>query len=252
MARELLSLLLVILLFGTTIGMNNNTDTIASCRTTDVVVRLPPFLCTREARGSSYKPLPTGWLYGNWKLTYSSQASYQSLENLELDSSPVFPQSAALLGQANDLSSYTLPNSTILQTGYGVDTPRRSRDKTLGPEWDDVYDFVGNGVLAITDTSFAFLAWGYDTIGVPYVVIYESPVTLTGIPSAIDIESRSQGGPSKATLDKIFQELRALNNPEITQLVYQIKPLVRNGNRANTGPVVCDAACVNNTVQASP
>ena len=159
----------------------------------------------------------------------------------------MFPQSDVLPGQNNDLSSYQLPNSTVVQTAYGIDTPRRSNDKTLGPEWDDVYDFVGTGFLSSVNNSIEVLSWGYDTLGVPYLVLYETPVAATGAPADIDIESRSDTGPTKATLSKLFDALLALNNPEITQLVHQTVQLVQNGARNNLGPVVCDAACVNNT-----
>lgn len=190
--------------------------------------------------------MPAGWLYGNWKVTYSSQPAYLPLHNLQWDVSPFFPQSDVLPGQNNDLSSFQLANSTTVNTAYGVDTPRRSNNPSLSPEWDDVYDFVGTGSLSPINNSIEILAWGYDTIGVPYVVIYETPVAATGAPSDIDINTRSDTSPSKATLTKIFDALLSLNNAEITALVQQTVPLVQNGARRGSGPVVCDAACVNN------
>ncbi len=68
-----------------------------------------------------------------------------------------------------------------------------------------------------------------------------------GSPADLDIQARLDTGPSHDTLNDIYQALRGLGNAELTSLVGQIVPLVQNGARRGMGPVVCDAACVNNT-----
>ena len=100
--------------------------------------------------------------------------------------------------------------------------------------------------MTAVNNSIEFLEWGYDTLGVPYVVIYETAVASSGAPPDIDIESRSDTGPSEATLSEIRDALLALNNAQITALVHQVVPLVQNGARRGSGPVVCDEACVSN------
>ncbi|THH31224.1 hypothetical protein EUX98_g2993 [Antrodiella citrinella] len=191
--------------------------------------------------------MPTGWQYGNWKMTYSSQPAYLPVLNLQWDSSPLFPQSDVLPGQNNDLDSYQLENSTVVITAYGVDTPRRSNDKSLGAEWDDVYDYVGKGNISPDNNTFEIISWGYDTDGVPYAVIYETPVAATDATAGLDIESRSDTGPSETTLQAIKDALLSLGNEQITELVNQTVPLVQNGARKGSAPVVCDAFCVDNS-----
>lgn len=192
--------------------------------------------------------MPAGWLYGNWHVTYSSQPTYLSLLNLQWSPSPHFPGSDALPGQNNDLSSFQLANDPTVRTAYGIDTPRRSNNKTLGSGWNDVYDFVGTGGLAAVNNSIEIMAWGYDTEGVPYTVMYETAVLdpAQPQPADLDIDSKSDMGPTNATLHFIFKALLELGNQDISELVKQTVPLVQNGARRGLGPVVCDAACVNN------
>ncbi|KAI0786490.1 hypothetical protein C8Q75DRAFT_276172 [Abortiporus biennis] len=167
--------------------------------------------------------------------------------NFQFDSSPVFPQSIDFPGQNNDLTSFQAPNSTIIHTGFGIDTPRRSNDKSLGSEWNDVYDFVGTGAFSETNNTWELLAWGYDTCSDGYMVIYETPVAANGAPAGLDIESRTDSGPSSDTLNELFTALRKLNNQALSSLVSETVPLVQNGARDGMPPVACDAACVNNT-----
>lgn len=222
-------------------------DSLLACATTKVSVRLPPSLDTSRKHYSSYRAMPAGWLFSTqWHLTYSSQPVYTQLSNMQWNSSPVFPQSSTLPGQNNDLTSYQFGNSTVIATSYGIDTPRRSNDKSLGPEWDDVYDFVGNGKLAALNNTFEVLAWGYDTSGIPYHVVYETLVVATNSPTDIDVLSGSDTGPSKATLTEIFNALYTFKNAQVTQIARQVMPLTQNGARRGLGPVVCDEACVNN------
>ena len=166
---------------------------------------------------------------------------------MQYDASPVFPQSTTLPGQNNDLTSFQLANQSALFTAYGIDTPRRSNNPSLGPEWEAVYDFVGTGALAAVNNTWELLAWGYDTHGDGYLVIYETPVASNGAPSGLDIESRSEDGPSPQTLNGIYDALVRLGNEELTGLVRSTQRLVRDGRRSGTPPVQCDAACVNNT-----
>lgn len=190
--------------------------------------------------------MPPGWYYGTWHVTHSSQPGYWGYRNLQYNPSPFFPQSSLLPGQDNDLSSFQIGNSSVITTAYGVDTPRRSNDKSLGPEWDDVTDFVGTGNLATMANSIEYISWGYDTLGVPYTVNHETAMPQFDFPTDINVASASDKGPSNATLTEIYNALLALDNAEITRLVQEIRPLVHDGARRGLGPVVCDTSCVNN------
>lgn len=167
------------------------------------------------------------------------------------DSYPAFPANASLPGQTNDVTSFQQPNSSTIITSYGIDTPRRSSDTRLGLEWEAVFDFQGVGAMSTTNNSWAVLAWGYDTCGIPYFVAYESEIADINDPPGLVIHSRSDQGPTKETLAEIFSSLRAVGNKEITALVEQTKPTIQDGERRGQAPVVCNDACVNNTIYSA-
>ncbi len=218
-------------------------SSLAQCASRRVQARLPPTIISNQ----SWVSPPPGWFYGNWPLTYSSQASYLPFINPQADLSPLFPQSLDAPGQINDLLSYQLGNSSTIQTVYAIDTPRRSTQKSLGPGWDYVHDYAPARGIPGFSNAWEFLAWGYDTWGVGYIVLYEAPVASAGISACFDILSRSDIGPSRDTLEGIHKALRGLGNADLTGLVGQIIPLVQNGARRGMDPVACDAACLNNT-----
>jgi len=215
------------------------------CSSNKVQARLPPTINPNPKTFLSWITPPGGWFYGNWKITHTSQPAYMTFRNMQFDSSPVFPQTIA--GQNNDLTSFQLPNSSVINTAFGIDTPRRANDPSLGPEFDLVFDFVGSGNLATTQNSWELLAWGYDSCGDGYMVIYETPViNSTDFPAGLDIESRADTGPTPKTLTAIFSALKALGNSDLSALVDETVALVQDGARRGMPPVVCDATCVNN------
>lgn len=220
---------------------------LARCSNQKVQARLPPTVAPNTSLFSSWVAPPPGWFYGNWKVTYTSQPAYFPFHNFQWDSSPLFPQSTGLPGQNNDLTSYQLANDSTVVTAYGIDTPRRSNDPSLGPEWDSVYDFDGTGALASVNNSWELLAWGYDTCGDAYTIIYETPVVAINSLSGLDIDSRSEHRPSPKTLEGIYDALTHLNNTELTELVRTTRKLVVDGRRTELPPVECDARCVDNT-----
>ena len=195
--------------------------------------------------------MPVGWRYGNWKFTSSSQPAYAAFVNVQWDLSPSFPQSATIPGQDNDVASFQIagdPSGTIL-TLYGIDTPRLSNDPSIGSGWADVYDWVGAGAVSTMNNSIEVIAWGYDTDGIPYTLVYETPITDPAHPQPadIDVASRSDSGPSQATLTEVFAALSSLGNQELSDLIGQVVPLVQNGARDGQPPVTCDATCMSNS-----
>lgn len=173
--------------------------------------------------------------------THTSERAHLSLRNAQLDLSPVFPQSAETPGLLNDLTTAQIGNSPALHAIYVIDTPLRSINESFGPKWDDTFQGVGVGGAAGFNLTWAIVAWGYDTIGVGYFVIYEhSPPN-----SAFDIFSRSDGGPSPETLRSIDEAMRKLGDQQLSQIIDRIVPMVQNGARRGSPPFQCDATCIN-------
>ncbi|KAI0786489.1 hypothetical protein C8Q75DRAFT_734847 [Abortiporus biennis] len=184
---------------------------LSQCKKTAVNVRLPPTLDSQPEK-SRWLSTPKGWLLGNWVVTATSQPTYRDLVNFQYDSSLIVPQSKETPGQLHDVTSWQEGNSSTIHTAYGVDTPRRSTNKTLGAEWNDVYDFSGTGSLNGTTSSWEVMAWGCDTCGIEYVVIYESATAADNAPAGLDIQSRADTGPSADTLNQIYTSIKNLNN----------------------------------------
>ena len=160
----------------------------------------------------------------------------------------MFPQSTTLPGQDNDVYSYQFINQSDIVTEYGVDTPRRSSDTSLGPEWDSVYDYAGTGAHVTANETWEVLAWGYDMVGDGYLVVYEAGATENGtLTPGLDIMSRSEDGPCMETVDAIFRGLVQLGDAGLTELTHSTQKAAIDGRRGGMPPTPCDAACMNNT-----
>ena len=160
---------------------------------TPVDLQLPPTLAGR--RNSIWHAPPYGWIFGNWKVTYSSQPTYQDLYNFQIDWSPVLPYDA---GKRNRLTSYQTQNASRILTTFGYDIP-----DPIDP--NSVADFFPTGPLGPLNNSDEIIAWGYDTDGLSYLVVYETAVVAEPAPPGIDVFSRSETGPSNVTLQAIIQ-----------------------------------------------
>ncbi|KAJ6098473.1 hypothetical protein N7467_000008 [Penicillium canescens] len=194
-------------------------------------MRLP-----QDAPGAHFpgwQPPPPGWVFGNWKVMKSSNPLYPDLQNMEVDLSPVFPQSKDNINQTNDLTSNQLPGNNQLLVTYGVDTWR--------PQNDGVYIFKsGNGNFTY---QLEILAWGIDTAGNGYKVTYENEAPAIHGPRALTIESRVVGGPTDETTKAIYKKIKDLGYGPLTDLVGEMRDLVHDGRRDGV-PGVCDAACM--------
>jgi hypothetical protein len=158
------------------------------------------------------------------------------MRNLQYISNPI--DSADPAGDREDLTSFQLLNNDTVFTSYGIDTP------TSIPA---VYSYAGTGVLQGATDFLEILAWGYDCDGVGYRVSYSTLTTLTNTPASVDVLSRRDKGPDRATLNQIQATLVALGNANITALAEKIGPAVQDGARDGLPPVVqCDAACQSN------
>lgn len=185
-------------------------------------------------------------MLGHWKVTYSSIPEYQIFINFESDISLL--ANASVPGQTNDLSSYNLGDDPHVYTIYGIDTPR-SATTSASHDVRFVSDFRGGGIFRNNTNTIELLAWGYDTHGVPFSVLYETAVQGPGTaanPAGLDIESKSGQGPSRRTVRAIRDAIDALGDPGLTAVARQLTLLGRDGRRRGTAPVVCDEACLNN------
>ncbi|RYP61827.1 hypothetical protein DL770_009696 [Monosporascus sp. CRB-9-2] len=199
----------------------------------DVKARLPLIYSTNTTAGS-WTPPPPGWIFGNWKVTWSSTPVYLSLHNFEVDLSPVFPQTQTSVNQMNDLSSYQLEGEKNLTLYYGVDTMR--------PENDGIYNFTSPAFGSASEYRLEILIWGYDTAGVGYKVTYEN-IRGEDAPEALSIESRVPHGPTDETFAEIVAEIEGLGSEPLSTLARDMVRLTQNGGRDGM-PAVCDAACV--------
>ena len=209
-----------------------------------IQARLPPTF--NQSYDSSWTAPPAGWTLGHWKVTYSSIPEYRLFINFESDISPL--ANSSVPGQTNDLSSYNLGDDPHVYTIYGIDTPR-SANTIAGHDVRFVSDFRGGGIFRNNTNTIELLAWGYDTHEVPFLVLYETAVQGPGTganPAGLDIESRSEHGPSRPTIRTIHAAIDALGDPGLTAVARQLKRLGRDGRRRGEAPVVCDEACLNN------
>ncbi|RYP01988.1 hypothetical protein DL765_010796 [Monosporascus sp. GIB2] len=199
----------------------------------EVRARLPLIYSANTTAGS-WAPPPLGWIFGNWKVTWSSAPVYLSLHNFEVDLSPVFPQTQTSVNQMNDLSSYQLAGEKNLSLFYGVDTMR--------PENDGIYNFTSPALGSGSEYRLEILVWGYDTTGVGYKVTYENERGEAG-PPALSIESRVPHGPTNETFAEIVAEIEGLGSEPLSTLARDMVRLTQNGGRDGI-PAVCNAACV--------
>lgn len=208
--------------------LTNSTD----C-TSVVHGRLPIIAQNHNGVNTSWAQPPSGWVFGNWKVTWSSSPNYPALHNFNVDLSPIFPQTLDNTYQMHDLSSYEQNGTKNLTLYYGVDTKRI----------DDsgIYNFSlpGGGL----DYRLEILIWGYDTEGIAYKVTYENEASAIQAPAALSIESRVATGPTQETVSKIVAELKTLGWEPLATLAEEMVPLTHNDGRKGL-EVVCDAACM--------
>ncbi|KAI0077401.1 hypothetical protein K474DRAFT_1674933 [Panus rudis PR-1116 ss-1] len=220
---------------------------LSRCSESKVDARLPPTLNPTAELSRRWVAPPTEWMYGNWKVTYSSHPLFLPLLNMQGDRSPVFPQSSKTPGKHNGLFTYQLANSSdTIYSLFGTDMPRRSSNKTLGPEWDAVYDWTAGGSLSSIMTTSEILAWGYDSCGAAYTATYATVTSMPNLSPSLIISSRSDKGPSEDTLHAVFEALSCLGNAELAGSVNRTRKHVQNGARDCLPPYECDTACVNN------
>jgi len=74
-------------------------------------------------------------------------------------------------------------------------------------------------------------------------VVYETPAYGGLVLPCPDIASRSDEGPSKATLDMIYTGIENLRSDNLTTLLKNVVELVQNGSRNSQLYPSCNATC---------
>lgn len=222
-----------------------------------VVVRPPPTFNISSPANEQWVPAPIGFQYGHWWVARSSNPTYFPIYNFQHDAYPVFPSGSypgllpnATINASNppvvDLTSFNsnATNDTNVYTAFGYDWPRPGIPKG----W--VFDWEGTGTLSKTGNTWELLAWGFDTTGAEWTLIYETPVPRSnasvGAPAALDIECRNKNGPSNETYSTIMKGIKKLAIPELTALADQIRLLSTDHRRDGSPPIACDEVCVEN------
>lgn len=210
--------------------------------------RFPPSV--DPSLDASWAAPPPGWIYGSWKVRYSSRAVYQYLWNFEADTYPALPTNISVPeGRNIDLTSFqTAPtgNATIDQhitTVFGYDYPQTD----IAPY---VFQFRGEGLQSATVNMWELLAWGSDENGLQWRVEYETEYhtsTQYGEP-CINVVSRDENGPDPKTYQWILKGLQMTfaSHSDLSLYASNITELPRDTRRLNMPPVACDAACMQN------
>jgi len=150
-------------------------------------------------------------------------------------------ESYAIDGTLQDLTSeFALNETSFVFKNYGIDTPTVINGALV----PDSYAYVPTAPLAFANNTWEVIAWGYDSNGVPYAVVYETPDA--GIGPSLDIMSRDDDGPSKDTLNAIYAGVKSLYNEALNALLASVVKLPQNGGRNGELYPSCNATCVTN------
>ena len=153
----------------------------------------------------------------------------------------VTPTETTLLdGTLQDLATESILNETFVFENYGIDIPT-VEDGRLVP---DSYFYDPIGPLAAANETWEVIAWGYDSNSVPYMVIYETAMHGGLGGPWLDITSRDDNGPSKLTLDTIYQGIKGLHNNRLYKLLPSLMKLKQDGGQNGQRYPSCNATCM--------
>ena len=204
-----------------------------------IAFRLPPAL--DSCYDAAWEPTPANWFLGTWYFIYSNSLIYQLFQDMQWTLSPT--ETTPLDGTLQDLTSeFSLNETSFVFKNYGIDIPT-VKDGKLIP---DSYFYVPTGPLAFANNTWEVIAWGYDSNGVPYSVVYETPADAGLVGPSLDIISRDDNGPSKLTLDAIHEGIKGLHNDQLDKLLASEVKLKQNGGRNGQRYPSCNATCVTN------
>lgn len=214
----------------------------AICAPEQIAVRLPPTQFPPSEQPPFNAP-PPYWIWGNWKLLYSSRPEYHQLANIQPDHYGIMPNETSPYGYQTDLTSWSNfanQSDPTIYTAFGFDQPRPE----VGPI---VFLFTGTGKLNIS-TYWELLGWGYDTNGIGFRVEYESQIPFAGYQPSINFSSREETGLPAATLAKLHKMLGTIfaGHAELSALLANVTAVPLDGRRTGKSPVPCGMQCIQN------
>lgn len=215
--------------------------------TDGIQVRFPPTV--DQSLDATWTSPPAGFIYGNWKVRYSSRALYGYLYNFEADCYPALPTNVSIpAGRNIDLTSFQLAITGNISvdnhviTVFGYDYPQ-----TIAPY---VFQFRGEGKQSDAINDWELLAWGYDKNDVAWRLEYETAyrtATQYGEPG-INFLSRADDGPDHETYQQVLVAMQKTfaSNKDLLTYATNITELPRDSRRSGKPPVACDMACMQN------
>ncbi|KAL6249793.1 hypothetical protein RBB50_003648 [Rhinocladiella similis] len=207
-----------------------------------VDLRLPPTFGQTNASSKPWIPLPPGWLLGDWFITFSNQELYRLFRNFIWTLTRPCTDDACYAQEAtklDTLASFQLANDTqkpnATYCAYSHDTAVAV----------DAYQSVPTGSLASQNNTYEIISWGYDSKGVAFIVVYETP-TASQTVASLDIFSRDPSGPSSDTLNAIKVGIKRFGNRDLIELLTNVKKTPQDGGRAGDAWPSCNATCRTN------
>lgn len=146
-------------------------------------------------------------------------------------------------GTLQDLATeFALNSTSYVYANYGIDTPT----VIGGVPVPDSYFYLPTGPLTFANNTWEVIAWGYDNDGVPYSVLYETPTAGGRISASLDVISRDAKGPTRKTLDLIYDGVKALHNDELDTLLGLLVSVKQTGGRDGQLYPSCNTTCATN------
>ncbi|KAN0112531.1 hypothetical protein V8E51_005482 [Hyaloscypha variabilis] len=205
----------------------------------NIEIRLPPTF--QLPSQIDWEPTPPFWFLGTWYFAYSNSVVYQLFQNMQWTLYPT--GTYGIDGTLQDLTSeFALNKTSFVFKNYGVDTPTVINGQPV----PDSYTYVPTPPLTFANNTWEVIAWGYDSDGVPYAVVYETPADGGLVGPSLDIISRSDKGPSKPTLDAIYDGINDLHNDALSAVLKIVVKLTQNGGRNGELFPSCNATCQTN------
>ncbi|KIW62540.1 hypothetical protein PV04_10708 [Phialophora macrospora] len=164
---------------------------------------------TSSAPSKDFVSPSVSFLQGKWHVTHSTLPMWKKNQNVTITYTPL-PQNTEAL---DDLVEYQPLNSTKQKKVEGIDTPDAT---TKG-----AYNWRGKGLLKIASSHWQVLGYGEEDGG--WAVTFFQKTLFT--PAGIDIYARQKSGLSETLLERVKQELRAVEDANVQKLAETIFPI---------------------------
>ncbi|KAF4546186.1 uncharacterized protein LTHEOB_4183 [Lasiodiplodia theobromae] len=192
--------------------------------------RLPPSFSDPPFSPDSWDKVPDYWNYGVWYFVATSSAILADWTNIQWEMTPLsLDNQSAPSVEGQEFFYFELLGVPVKL--YGTTWP-------LAP---DSYESTLPGAGAVINNVWEFIAWGYDSKGVPYALLYE---TQAGpLPPSISLLSRSNSGVAEDTYELLREGLRNLGNADLAQLADDLYHLPHNHNNDGEPFPTCGSTC---------